>query len=148
MTDWYPSYDPFKSGQLAKQCKYLHPGFYPRGHIRDYSSARMVANKFNRAKRTMVMQMCLFYSVILRLAFLWGCSFAAAAAPLTAAPYFGAHFYGSNGVCLSLHIHDPYARVSAHSFINFYSIVSCSYFIAFNSIWFCLYRMRGEMWRS
>ncbi|XP_058823896.1 relaxin receptor 2-like isoform X2 [Topomyia yanbarensis] len=47
--------------------------------------------------------------VIMRLALLWGIAAAAAAAPLSATDYFGPHFYGSNGVCLSIHIHDPYA---------------------------------------
>ncbi|XP_058455658.1 relaxin receptor 2-like isoform X1 [Malaya genurostris] len=47
--------------------------------------------------------------VIIRLALLWGIAAAAAAAPLSATHYFGPHFYGSNGVCLSIHIHDPYA---------------------------------------
>ncbi|XP_055634909.1 relaxin receptor 2-like isoform X2 [Toxorhynchites rutilus septentrionalis] len=47
--------------------------------------------------------------VIMRLALLWGIAAAAAAAPLSATDYFGSHFYGSNGVCLSIHIHDPYA---------------------------------------
>uniref|UniRef100_A0A182NFJ6 G-protein coupled receptors family 1 profile domain-containing protein n=1 Tax=Anopheles dirus TaxID=7168 RepID=A0A182NFJ6_9DIPT len=47
--------------------------------------------------------------VILRLAVLWGVATAAAVAPLSATEYFGPHFYGSNGVCLSVHIHDPYA---------------------------------------
>ncbi|XP_053679958.1 relaxin receptor 2-like [Anopheles nili] len=47
--------------------------------------------------------------VILRLALLWGVATAAAVAPLSATEYFGPHFYGSNGVCLSVHIHDPYA---------------------------------------
>ncbi|XP_065084430.1 relaxin receptor 2-like [Ochlerotatus camptorhynchus] len=47
--------------------------------------------------------------VIMRLALLWGVAASAAAAPLSATDYFGPHFYGSNGVCLSIHIHDPYA---------------------------------------
>ncbi|XP_058055872.1 relaxin receptor 2-like [Anopheles bellator] len=47
--------------------------------------------------------------VILRLVLLWGVATGAAVAPLSATEYFGAHFYGSNGVCLSIHIHDPYA---------------------------------------
>uniref|UniRef100_A0A182P9T3 G-protein coupled receptors family 1 profile domain-containing protein n=1 Tax=Anopheles epiroticus TaxID=199890 RepID=A0A182P9T3_9DIPT len=47
--------------------------------------------------------------VILRLAVLWSVATAAAVAPLSATEYFGPHFYGSNGVCLSVHIHDPYA---------------------------------------
>ncbi|XP_021706674.1 relaxin receptor 2 [Aedes aegypti] len=47
--------------------------------------------------------------VILRLALLWGVAASAAAAPLSATDYFGPQFYGTNGVCLSIHIHDPYA---------------------------------------
>lgn len=46
-----------------------------------------------------------------RLTALWGVSAATAASPFTAIDYFGKHFYGSNGVCLSLHIHEPYAKV-------------------------------------
>lgn len=51
------------------------------------------------------------FRAILRLCILWGIAVAAAASPLSATPYFGSHFYGNNGVCLSLHIHDPYAQV-------------------------------------
>uniref|UniRef100_A0A8D8P919 Relaxin receptor 2 n=1 Tax=Culex pipiens TaxID=7175 RepID=A0A8D8P919_CULPI len=66
--------------------------------------------------------------VIMRLALLWGVAAAAAAAPLSATDYFGSHFYGSNGVCLSIHIHDPYAmgwQYSAGLFIlvNTFSLV-------------------------
>lgn len=49
--------------------------------------------------------------VIGRLILLWGLSFGLAAAPLLPIHYFGAHFYGTNGVCLSLYIHEPYAQV-------------------------------------
>lgn len=43
---------------------------------------------------------------------LWSVSFALAVAPLVMpSAYFGQHFYGTNGVCLSLHIHDPFAQV-------------------------------------
>lgn len=48
----------------------------------------------------------------LRLGTLWALAGLAAIAPLTGLQYFGEHFYGGNGVCLSIHIHDPYARVS------------------------------------
>lgn len=52
------------------------------------------------------------FRAIFRLGILWSISCAAAAAPLSANEYFGRHFYGTNGVCLSLHIHDPYGKVS------------------------------------
>uniref|UniRef100_A0A336KL88 CSON012960 protein n=1 Tax=Culicoides sonorensis TaxID=179676 RepID=A0A336KL88_CULSO len=45
-----------------------------------------------------------------RLTILWSISSTAALLPLMGIPYFGDYFYGNNGVCLSLHIHDPYAR--------------------------------------
>lgn len=51
------------------------------------------------------------FRAIFRLGILWSISCAAAAAPLSATEYFGRHFYGTNGVCLSLHIHDPYGKV-------------------------------------
>ncbi|KAI9575080.1 hypothetical protein GQX74_013857 [Glossina fuscipes] len=50
--------------------------------------------------------------MVVRLLLLWSISFVLAAAPLFPFDYFGRHFYGTNGVCLSLHIHDPYAKVS------------------------------------
>lgn len=46
-------------------------------------------------------------------------------APMMNNKYFGQHFYGSNGVCLSLHIHDPYAKGW---------IYSAGLFIVINSI--------------
>lgn len=44
---------------------------------------------------------------------LWFLAATVATAPLLKPTegYFGTEFYGSNGVCLSLHIHDPYAKV-------------------------------------
>ncbi|XP_017052215.1 relaxin receptor 1 isoform X2 [Drosophila ficusphila] len=73
--------------------------------------------------------------IVFRLLFLWGISFGLAAAPLLANPYFGNHFYGNNGVCLSLHIHDPYAKGWEYSallfiFVNTLSLV----FILFSYI--------------
>lgn len=53
-----------------------------------------------------------FHRAAFRLGALWAISSATAAAPLSGTAYFGPHFYGNNGVCLSLHIHDPYAKVS------------------------------------
>ncbi|XP_063709223.1 relaxin receptor 2-like [Culicoides brevitarsis] len=47
---------------------------------------------------------------VARLTILWTISSTTAILPLTGIPYFGDYFYGNNGVCLSLHIHDPYAR--------------------------------------
>lgn len=47
----------------------------------------------------------------IRLVLLWTSSIAFAAVPFSNTKYFGSHFYGNNGVCLSLHIHDPYAEV-------------------------------------
>ncbi|XP_016980028.1 relaxin receptor 2 [Drosophila rhopaloa] len=73
--------------------------------------------------------------IVLRLLLLWGISFGLAAAPLLPNPYFGTHFYGTNGVCLSLHIHDPYAKGWEYSallfiFVNTLSLV----FILFSYI--------------
>ncbi|KAM7350285.1 uncharacterized protein ACRADG_008897 [Cochliomyia hominivorax] len=66
--------------------------------------------------------------IIARLLVLWSISFALAAAPLSPSQYFGSHFYGTNGVCLSLHIHDPYAKGWEYSaalfiWINTFSLV-------------------------
>lgn len=52
-------------------------------------------------------------AAVAALLLLWGAAAGTAAAPLldVADAYFGDEFYGSNGVCLSLHIHEPYAMV-------------------------------------
>lgn len=44
---------------------------------------------------------------------LWFAATLVALLPIThfASDYFGDEFYGNNGVCLSLHIHEPYAKV-------------------------------------
>ncbi|XP_046738344.1 relaxin receptor 2-like [Diprion similis] len=55
----------------------------------------------------------------LHLIILWLASGIVAALPLTGAPYFGDEFYGSNGVCLSLHIHDPFAKGWEYSAVMF-----------------------------
>uniref|UniRef100_A0A7G3AZ36 Putative relaxin receptor 2 n=1 Tax=Lutzomyia longipalpis TaxID=7200 RepID=A0A7G3AZ36_LUTLO len=47
---------------------------------------------------------------IIRLGLLWLTAITLAAAPLSRVNYFGENFYGSNGVCLSLHIHIPYDK--------------------------------------
>ncbi|XP_042227163.1 relaxin receptor 1-like [Homarus americanus] len=39
--------------------------------------------------------------------------------PLLGIQYYGDNFYGSNGMCLPLHIHDPYAKAWEHSAIIF-----------------------------
>lgn len=54
------------------------------------------------------------------LLFLWMIAVVVAAAPLfdLVESYFGDEFYGSNGVCLSLHIHDPYDKVRRRIFIE------------------------------
>lgn len=69
----------------------------------------------------------LIIRAMLRLCILWGTAGIAAASPLSATDYFGTHFYGNNGVCLSLHIHDPYAKVKNilfyFFFINFFLFI-------------------------
>uniref|UniRef100_A0A1A9WVK7 G-protein coupled receptors family 1 profile domain-containing protein n=1 Tax=Glossina brevipalpis TaxID=37001 RepID=A0A1A9WVK7_9MUSC len=60
--------------------------------------------------------------IVVRLLLLWSISFVLAAAPLFPFDYFGRHFYGTNGVCLSLHIHDPYAKGWEYSAILFICI--------------------------
>ncbi|XP_061402438.1 relaxin receptor 1 [Musca vetustissima] len=72
------------------------------------SVMRPLQAKDNRRKR-----------VILRLLALWGVSFVLAAAPLFPLDYFGTHFYGTNGVCLSLLIHDPFAKGWEYSAVLF-----------------------------
>ncbi|XP_039226917.1 relaxin receptor 2 isoform X3 [Drosophila yakuba] len=73
--------------------------------------------------------------IVLRLLLLWGISFALAAAPLLPNPYFGNHFYGNNGVCLSLHIHDPYAKGWEYSALLFILVNTLSLvFILFSYI--------------
>ncbi|CAH0558040.1 unnamed protein product [Brassicogethes aeneus] len=70
----------------------------------------------------------------LTLLVLWMAAALVALAPLSnfASSYFGDEFYGSNGVCLSLHIHEPYAmgwEYSATMFIlvNAFALVFISY---------------------
>ncbi|XP_017065148.1 relaxin receptor 2 [Drosophila eugracilis] len=73
--------------------------------------------------------------IVLRLLLLWGISFGLAAAPLLSYPYFGNHFYGNNGVCLSLHIHDPYAKGWEYSALLFILVNTLSLvFILFSYI--------------
>ncbi|KAL9884339.1 uncharacterized protein ACN427_011218 [Glossina fuscipes fuscipes] len=60
--------------------------------------------------------------MVVRLLLLWSISFVLAAAPLFPFDYFGRHFYGTNGVCLSLHIHDPYAKGWEYSAVLFICI--------------------------
>ncbi|EDW78563.2 uncharacterized protein Dwil_GK16506 [Drosophila willistoni] len=73
--------------------------------------------------------------IVLRLLVLWGISFILAAAPLLPNAYFGTHFYGNNGVCLSLHIHDPYAKGWEYSALLFICINTISLiFILFSYI--------------
>ncbi|CAH1968677.1 unnamed protein product [Acanthoscelides obtectus] len=52
---------------------------------------------------------------------LWCLATLVAFAPITplGSDYFGDEFYGNNGVCLSLHIHDPYARGWQYSAVMF-----------------------------
>ncbi|XP_030567717.1 relaxin receptor 2 [Drosophila novamexicana] len=73
--------------------------------------------------------------IVLRLLLVWGISFGLAAAPLLPNDYFGAHFYGNNGVCLSLHIHDPYAKGWEYSALLFICINTISLiFILFSYV--------------
>ncbi|KAH8415309.1 hypothetical protein KR222_002744, partial [Zaprionus bogoriensis] len=75
------------------------------------------------------------FRIVIRLLFVWGISFALAAAPLLPNDYFGAHFYGNNGVCLSLHIHDPYAKGWEYSALLFICINTLSLiFILFSYV--------------
>ena len=47
--------------------------------------------------------------------------------PLTRSMFFGQHYYGTNGMCLPLHIHDPFAQV------NQFFIIFCIKFIEFEN---------------
>ncbi|KAF5295007.1 hypothetical protein FQA39_LY13317, partial [Lamprigera yunnana] len=60
-------------------------------------------------------------TALLTLVLLWFVAILVAAAPLTSFTdrYFGDEFYGSNGVCLSLHIHDPYDKGWEYSAVMF-----------------------------
>ncbi|CAL4160502.1 unnamed protein product [Meganyctiphanes norvegica] len=49
----------------------------------------------------------------------WTLAVILALLPLSGLPYFGDHFYGSNGMCLPLHIHDPYAQAWQYSAVMF-----------------------------
>lgn len=42
----------------------------------------------------------------------WTLAATLALLPLLGLSYYGHNFYGSNGMCLPLHIHDPYAKVN------------------------------------
>ena len=54
----------------------------------------------------------------LLVAVLWLLAAIVAALPLCVetVDYFGEEFYGGNGVCLPLHIQEPFANVSEHTF--------------------------------
>lgn len=64
-------------------------------------------------------------TAILTLVILWSLAVMVSLAPLSTftLEYFGDEFYGSNGVCLSLHIHDPYAKVKVISIKGFYRTI-------------------------
>ncbi|KAK8742211.1 hypothetical protein OTU49_002180, partial [Cherax quadricarinatus] len=49
----------------------------------------------------------------------WSLAALLAVLPLLGIQYYGNNFYGSNGMCLPLHIHDPYANAWEHSAIIF-----------------------------
>lgn len=73
-------------------------------------------------------------AALVTLVFLWIVAVIVAAAPLStiADNYFGDEFYGSNGVCLSLHIHDPYDKGWEYSaamfvFVNTIALVFICY---------------------
>uniref|UniRef100_W8BE74 Relaxin receptor 2 n=1 Tax=Ceratitis capitata TaxID=7213 RepID=W8BE74_CERCA len=71
--------------------------------------------------------------IIFRLVLLWGLSFLLAALPFLPLQYFGGHFYGTNGVCLSLHIHDPFAKGWEYSALLFILINTISLIFISNS---------------
>ncbi|XP_073815038.1 leucine-rich repeat-containing G protein-coupled receptor 4 [Musca autumnalis] len=103
------------------------------------SVVRPLQAKDNRRKR-----------IILRLLALWSVSFVLAAAPLFPLKYFGSHFYGTNGVCLSLLIHDPFAKGWEYSailfiFVNTFSLcfILISYLRMLQAI-----RVSGDAMRS
>ncbi|KAF2879524.1 hypothetical protein ILUMI_26646, partial [Ignelater luminosus] len=73
-------------------------------------------------------------AAFLTLVILWLIAITVALAPLSSAaePYFGDEFYGSNGVCLSLHIHDPYDKGWEYSaamfiFVNTLALIFICY---------------------
>ncbi|XP_018782852.1 PREDICTED: relaxin receptor 1 isoform X2 [Bactrocera latifrons] len=72
-------------------------------------------------------------SIAFRLGLLWGMSFVLAALPFLPIQYFGGHFYGTNGVCLSLHIHDPFAKGWEYSALLFILINTVSLIFISNS---------------
>ncbi|KAK3850359.1 hypothetical protein Pcinc_042933 [Petrolisthes cinctipes] len=62
-----------------------------------------------RTLRIAIVVMSMTWTLAATLAFL----------PLTGINYYGDNFYGSNGMCLPLHIHDPYAKAWEHSALIF-----------------------------
>ncbi|XP_055389849.1 relaxin receptor 1 [Condylostylus longicornis] len=82
--------------------------------------------------------------VILRLSMLWGISIIVAFAPFLYDDYFGDYFYGSNGVCLSLHIHDPYAKGWEYSAVLFIIINTFSLIFIVISYFRMLQAIRGS----
>ncbi|XP_053951996.1 relaxin receptor 2 isoform X2 [Anastrepha ludens] len=71
--------------------------------------------------------------IVFRLVLLWGMSFVLAALPFLPIQYFGGHFYGTNGVCLSLHIHDPFTKGWEYSALLFILINTISLIFISNS---------------
>lgn len=96
-------------------------------------SAHLIRNKMYRFNRLLYLIFST-HRAILRLTVLWGASGIAAGSPLTTDSYFGAHFYGNNGVCLSLHIHDPYAQVLMTKLILYVYL----YLTLLTYMWMCL----------
>ncbi|XP_042880098.1 relaxin receptor 1-like [Penaeus japonicus] len=53
------------------------------------------------------------------MATIWTFAALLALLPVVGLAYYGDNFYGSNGMCLPLHIHDPYAKAWEHSAVIF-----------------------------
>ncbi|XP_067635997.1 relaxin receptor 2 [Eurosta solidaginis] len=82
--------------------------------------------------------------IAFRLVLLWSISFVLAAVPFLPIKYFGSHFYGTNGVCLSLHIHDPFAMGWEYSALLFILINTVSLIFISNSYLRMLHAIRDS----
>ncbi len=89
--------------------------FQFHSHIYYHPPPHRITYNFQFRKRGNVINFSLnitfSYRAILRLSILWLVAGCCAAAPFFDDNYFGEHFYGTNGVCLSIHIHDPLGQV-------------------------------------
>lgn len=107
-------------------------------------------DRFTSVTKPLHSRMCKKSRVFIILSSLWISAIILSATPLTKLNYFGDNFYGNNGVCLSLHIHDPYAQGWQYSAALFICINAAALIFIFISYFKMLRAIQysGESIRS